>query len=166
MSRARIAVAALSLSAAALVAIWGDEGWTESAVIPVKGDVPTYGPGLTHRPDGSPVRMGDTNKPLPAARLSLAHLQGDERRLKACIRAPLHQAEWDTLVDHSYQYGVGSTCSSSMVRLVNAGRYAEACDAYLRYRFVAGRDCAVAGSGCRGVWTRSQARRDRCMAAL
>jgi lysozyme len=164
MTRARIAVAALSLSAAAMVAIWGQEGWTEHAVIPVSGDVPTYGPGLTKHPDGSPVKLGESIKPLPAARQSLAHLQAGEVQLKRCVIGPVYQAEWDLLVDAAYQYGTPTVCKSSMVRHVNAGRYREACEAYALYRFVAGRDCSVAGSGCRGVWLRAKARRDACMA--
>jgi GH24 family phage-related lysozyme (muramidase) len=165
MSRARIAVAALSLSAAAMVAIWGEEGWTESTVIPVKGDVPTVGPGLTKRPDGSPVRMGDTIKPLEGARRSLAHLQQGEAALRRCITAPMHQAEWDIVNDFAYQYGTAAACRSSIVREANAGNYAASCEAYLKFRFVAGYDCSTPGNTrCRGVWLRSKARRDACMA--
>lgn len=162
--RGRIAIGALALSAAGLVGMWQHEGWTERAVIPVKGDVPTVGPGLTRREDGTPVQMGDTITPLDGARRSLAHIQRDERGLKACVTAPLHQAEYDLLVDHAYQYGVKATCASTVVRKVNAGDYAGACEAYLAWRFVAGRDCSLPGSGCRGVYLRSQARRDKCMA--
>lgn len=166
MSRTRIAVGALSLSAAALIALWDQEGWTERAVIPVAGDVPTVGPGLTRREDGSPVRMGDTITPLQGARRSLAHVQHDESGVKRCVTAPVSQAEYDLMVDFAYQYGVSTLCKSSIVREANAGNYAASCAAYAKYRFVAGRDCALPGSGCRGVALRAQARRDRCEAAL
>ena len=43
----RRTVAALTLSAAALVGIVLHEGYTDRAVIPVKGDVPTIGFGTT-----------------------------------------------------------------------------------------------------------------------
>jgi GH24 family phage-related lysozyme (muramidase) len=66
-------------------------------------------------------------------------------------------------LDHAYQYGEAATCNSSMVRLVNQGRYAEACKAYERFRFVAGRDCSVRSNGCYGVWLRSQERAQKCM---
>lgn len=160
----RIAIGALSLSAVALIGLWQHEGWTERAVIPVPGDVPTVGPGLTKREDGTPVRMGDTIKPLEGARRSLSHIQADESQLKRCVTAPLHQAEYDLLVSAAYQFGPAAVCKSSMVRRANAGDYAGACEAYLLYRFVAGRDCALPGSGCRGVALRAQARRDACMA--
>ena len=161
----RTAIAGLSVSALAFVALIGQEGWTDRAIIPVPGDVPTYGPGLTKRADGSPVQLGDTIKPLEGVQRSLSHIQKDEQGIKACVTAPLSQAEYDLMVDFSYQYGTGALCKSSIASEANAGRYQQSCEAYLKYRFVAGRDCSLAGSGCRGVWTRTQGRYQTCMAA-
>lgn len=164
MNVARVAIGALSLSAVGLVGLWNHEGWLDRAAIPVQGDVLTVGPGLTKREDGTPVQMGDTIKPLEGARRSLAHIQQDEKGLKTCVTAPLHQAEYDPLVSHAYQFGVQKTCWSQVVKKTNAGDYAGACEAYLSWRFVAGRDCSLPGSGCRGVWLRAKDRRDACMA--
>lgn len=165
-SRQRIGVAALSLSAVAMVGLWQQEGWTERAIVPVKGDVPTVGPGLTKRSDGSPVRMGDTIRPIEGATRSLAHIQQDEAGIKRCVTAPLHQAEYDLMVDFGYQYGVSALCKSSIVRHANAGDYRASCEAYLLYRFVAGYDCSTPGNRrCAGVWTRSHKRHQRCMEA-
>ncbi len=169
-NRTRMGIASLAVSAAALVALWDHEGWTERAVIPVKGDVPTVGPGLTVRADGSPVQMGDTIKPLEGARRSLAHIQKDERGIKACVTAPLTQAEYDVMVSFAYQYGVKALCNSSIVREANAGNYAASCEAYKRFRFVAGYDCSTLVDGkpnrrCWGVWARSLERAEQCKAA-
>ena len=57
----RRTVAALTLSAAALVGIVLHEGYTDRAVIPVKGDVPTIGFGTT-----TGVKLGDTTTPPKA----------------------------------------------------------------------------------------------------
>lgn len=57
----RKTVAALTLSAAALVGIVLHEGYTDHAVIPVKGDVPTIGFGTT-----TGVKLGDTTTPPKA----------------------------------------------------------------------------------------------------
>lgn len=167
MKHPRIAIGALSLSAAAFVALIGHEGWTEKAVIPVKGDVPTVGPGLTKRPDGSPVQIGDTIKPLEGIQRSYAHLEKDANALKRCVTAPLYQAEFDLLNDAAYQYGTAAICKSSMVTLINQGRYAEACEAYGRYRFVGKppRDCSIRSNGCYGVYTRSMERVRKCKEA-
>ena len=163
MKKIRVAVAALSLSAAGFVGLLTKEGWTERAVIPVKGDVPTVGPGLTKRPDGSPVQMGDTIKPLEGIQRSFSHIAQDESRLKQCVRVPLTQTEYDMLVDHAYQYGAARTCNSQIVRLTNQQKYAEACKAYLNWKYVAGRDCSIRSNGCYGVWVRSQQRMQKCL---
>jgi len=165
MKHPRTAIGALSLSAAAMVALISHEGWTDKAVIPVKGDVPTVGPGLTKRPDGSPVQMGDTIKPIEGIQRSLAHIQKDETGVKRCVTAPLSQTEYDLMVDFAYQYGPSTLCNSSIVKLANAGDYAGSCKAYERFRFVAGRDCSIRTNGCYGVWLRSQERSRACMVA-
>jgi GH24 family phage-related lysozyme (muramidase) len=186
----RIVVAALSVSAALVIGhLWPEEGWTETAVVPVRGDVPTLGPGLTKREDGTPVRMGDTVKPLDGARRSLAHIQRDEGRIKQCVTAPLHQREYDLMVDFSYQYGAATLCRSSIVSRANAGDYAGSCEAYKEFRLVRAApgerfgpgmvvgkdgvmryDCSTLIDGkpnkrCYGVWTRQLKRHKACMEA-
>ncbi len=161
----RIGIGALALSAAGLVGLITHESYTDRAIIPVPGDRPTVGFGSTFRDDGTRVQLGDTITPPKAVARTLAHITKDETRLKQCVTAPLSQAEYDLLVDFSYQYGSAAACSSSIVRLTNAGRYAEACEQYARWRFVAGRDCALPGSGCRGVALRANERRAKCLEA-
>ena len=166
----RVAVGALTLSFAAGVALLMDEGFTDRAVVPVKGDVPTVAFGMTERPDGSPVRMGDTATPVQGLRRSQAYLARAEQRVKACLKAPLHQAEYDTMIDFSYQYGQASLCKSSIVARANAGDYAGSCRTYLDYRFVKGYDCSTTINGqrnrvCWGVWRRSKERHDKCTGA-
>lgn len=168
--KVRLVAAALTLSAAAFVGRMTHEGYTDQAVIPVKGDVPTVGFGMTKRPDGTPVRMGDRTSPVEALQRSLVHLQKDELGLKACLKVPLHQEEFDMLMDHAYQYGVARTCASSMVRLTNAGQYAQACEAYLEWRKITldGKlyDCSTPGNRiCAGVWKDAQKRHRVCTQA-
>ena len=67
----RLLPALLALSAVAFAGITLDEGFSGKASPPVKGDKPTYGFGSTMRPDGSPVRSGDTITPPAAIQLSL-----------------------------------------------------------------------------------------------
>lgn len=170
MRHPRAAIAALSLSAAGLIAIIAEEGFTERATVPTKNDRPTNGFGGTFNEDGSPVRMGDTIKPVPALRRSLSHIAKDEAGLKRCVTGPMTQGEYDVLVDFAYQYGVSATCSSSMVRHVNSGNYTASCNAYTRYKYSGGYDCSTTINGqpntrCWGVWTRNLARRDNCLKA-
>lgn len=167
MKHPRIAIGALAFSAAAFVGLAAHEGYTDRAVIPVAGDRPTIGIGSTFRDDGTPVQIGDKITPPQAIARSVAHIAKDEGKLKQCVTAPLHQAEYDLLVDFAYQYGTAATCKSSMIKLINQGRYAEACDGYGRYRFVGKppRDCAIRANGCYGVYTRAMERVKKCKAA-
>lgn len=190
----RIAVAALSLSAAGFGGLVLQEWYSDTAVIPVQGDRPTIGFGSTYRDDGTPVQPGDTITPPKAVARSLAHIAKDETALRKCVTVPLSQAEYDVLVDHAYQYGAARTCQSDVVARLNQGRYAEACAAYLDWRNIhsatqprgsgwqpvklnaAGQpirwryDCSTLvgdkpNKVCWGVWARSQDRYRRCLAA-
>lgn len=159
-------VIALSASAALLVSLVVSEGYTEKAVIPVKGDVPTVGFGMTYRPDGTPVQMGDRTNPIDAIQRSLSHIQKDEIGIKNCVTAPLSQVEYDLMVDFAYQYGVPTLCRSSMVKKANIGDYVGSCKAYLQYKRVNGYDCSTPGNKrCWGVWQRSVERYNECMEA-
>ena len=162
----RKAIGGLALSAAALVALVAQEGYTDKAVIPVKGDVPTYGFGSTTKADGTAVRMGDKTTPVQALQRTLLYAQDQDSKIKRCVTAPLHQAEYDLMADFGYQYGIGALCRSGIVAKANAGDYAGSCKAYLQYRFVAGYDCSTPGNRrCMGVWTRQLERHNACMAA-
>lgn len=163
MKHLRIAIGALSLSAAAFVALIGHEGYTDKAVIPIPGDRPTVGFGSTFKEDGSPVKMGDTTTPQKAASRTLAHIAKDESVLKQCVKSPLSQVEYDTLVEFSYWFGSKRTCNSDIVHHINSGNYADACAAYLLYRKAAGKDCSIASNKCSGVWKRAQERNIKCL---
>ena len=159
-------VIALSASAALLVSLVVSEGYTEKAVIPVKGDVPTVGFGMTYRPDGTPAQMGDRTNPIDAIQRSLSHIQKDEIGIKKCVTAPISQVEYDLMVDFAYQYGVPTLCRSSMVKKANIGDYVGSCKAYLQYKRVNGYDCSTPGNKrCWGVWQRSVERYNDCMEA-
>jgi len=163
----RTHIAALTLSATALVGLAVHEGYTDEAIIPVKGDRPTVGFGSTFRADGSPVQMGDRTNPVEALQRTLAHVQKDESGVKRCVTAPLYQHEYDTMVDFAYQYGTGALCRSSIVKFANEGDYVASCNAYLAFRFVNKFDCSTPGNKvCRGVWIRQQERQKKCLGNL
>lgn len=162
----RVIVATLSISALAFVGLIKDEGYTDNAVIPTKNDRPTNGFGSTFDEYGKPIKMGDKVTPVQAVQRSLIHIQKDETRIKQCVTAPLSQAEYDTMVNFSYQYGAEALCSSSIVKAVNAGDYVKSCSGYLQYYKSGGFDCRIPGNKiCAGVWKRSQERYASCMGA-
>lgn len=163
----RIAVIALSFSAAGFAGLVAHESYTSMAVIPTVNDRPTVGFGSTFRDDGTPVRMGDTITPVQAIKRTQAHIANSETKLKRCVTGDLSQAEYDILVNFSYQYGEFATCKSTMVREINAGNYAAACRGYPLYIMSGRMNCTLPQykRKCGGVVTRNLERQANCLAA-
>lgn len=122
MSRVRTAVIVCCLSAAGFVGIAQREGYTDKAVIPVPGDVPTIGFGTT---DG--VKLGDKITPPAALSRALRDAGKFEGAIKRCVKVPLSQGEYDAYVSLTYNIGEGAFCGSTLVRKLNAEDYAGAC---------------------------------------
>ena len=167
MSKLRITVAALSLSAAGLIGLVSSEGYTDKAVIPTKGDRPTVGFGSTFHEDGSPVKLGDTTTPVRALIKAKAHISKEEVIFRKSLEgAKLSQEEFDLYMDWVYQYGTGRWSASTMRREILAENYMAACDALLLYKKSAGFDCSIPGNKvCAGVWTRQLNRHAQCKEA-
>ena len=167
MSKARLAVALLTLSAAGFVGIIQSESYTDRAIIPTRGDRPTVGFGSTFHENGSPVKLGDTTTPARALVKAQAHVSKEEQIFRKSLDgASLHQEEFDLYMDWVYQYGTGQWSTSSMRREILAGNYAAACDALLLYKRSAGYDCSIPGNKvCAGVWTRQLERNRKCREA-
>lgn len=121
-------IATISLSAAALVGIVASEGYTDRAVIPVPGDVPTIGFGTTEG-----VKMGDVTTPPKALARALQDVGRYEGALRACVMVPLHQYEYDAYVSLAYNIGSPAFCRSTLVRKLNDGDYPGACLEILRW---------------------------------
>lgn len=147
----RIVIASLTLSAAAFGGLVAYEGWCGTACIPVPGDVPTIGFGTTEG-----VRMGDTITPQKAVQRALQDVAKFEGAVKQCVKVPLHQYEYDSYVQFSYNVGSGAFCGSTLVRKLNAGDYSGACSELLRWdRFQ--------GKPLRGLTLRRQSEYTKCM---
>ena len=164
-AKQRTAIAALALSAAALVGIATREGYTDKAIIPTVGDVPTLGFGMTQRADGTPVKIGDTTNPVQALQRTLLYIQRDEARIKQCVTAPLYQAEYDLYLNFAYNIGMSNFCGSALVTRLNAGDYLGACNSILDWWRAGGYDCRTPGNKrCAGLWTDRQKTHAQCMA--
>ena len=125
----RVRLAALSLSASALIGLAVHEGYRDTAYIPVKGDVPTIGFGDTHG-----VKMGDRTDPIRALVKLGKHAENFQRDLRQCIGdVPMHQHEWDAIVSWAYNVGTGAACGSTLVKKLQAFDYAGACRELLRW---------------------------------
>ncbi len=164
--------AALGITAAILATWIGYEGFSARPIIPTKGDVPTIGHGSTYYEGGRRVTLSDP--PITrarAAQLAATHLDAVYVR---CVKArlgdtPVSEVEFALAVDFAGNYGCAKYAQSSIARYTVMQQYPQACAVYLEYRFQAGRDCKLeqnwGPTGCKGVWTRSEDRYKRCMAA-
>ena len=181
MSKVRVAVGALTLSAAALAGWFVSEGDGPIEVIdgvehhapyiPVKGDVPTIGHGSTRYEDGTPVKLKDP--PIPRSRaqeLAINLHSAEERKFKASLPGVmLTQGEYDLYVDFVGQYGIGNWRASSMRRHLLSGEHTRACHSLLNWKKVGGYDCSTLVNGepnkvCWGVWDRQVKRHKACLA--
>lgn len=127
------------------------EGYRDTAYIPVPGDVPTIGFGTTEG-----VKPGDKITPPQALVRALADIQKFEGAIKRCVSVPLHQHEYDAYTSLAYNIGAGAFCSSTLVRVLNQGQYAEACRQILRWD-------KFKGQPLRGLTIRRQAEFKQCM---
>ena len=130
----RIQVAALGLSAAALVGIAVHEGYRGEAYEPVKGDVPTIGFGTTEG-----VEMGDRITPERALVRLLKDANKFEKAVKRCAPVPMYQYEFDAYVSLTYNIGEGAFCKSTLVKRLNAQDYKGACQEILKWDKFKGR---------------------------
>jgi lysozyme len=124
----RTKVAALALSAVALVGLALSEGYTSTAVQPLPGDKWTYGFGTTEG-----VKAGDKIAPPQALQRKLADVQKFEGAVKQCVHVPLYQHEYDSYLSLAYNIGTAAFCASTLVRKLNAYAYEEACNEILRW---------------------------------
>ena len=129
----RLGIASLVVSAAALVGIATHEGYRGEAYRDAVG-VPTIGFGET-----AGVKMGDKTTPGR----SLVQLLGSTNRhadaIRKCIVVPLYQYEFDAYVSLSYNIGPGAFCQSTLVKKLNAGDYAGACEEIKRWNRAGGK---------------------------
>lgn len=151
IDRRRAGIAGLAVSAAAFVAIVMHEGYSDHAITPVPGDVPTIGFGTT-----SGVKPGDTITPPRAVARALSDMQKYEGAIKQCVKVPLSQNEYDAYVSLAYNIGPTAFCSSTLVGKLNAGDYAAACQQILVWD-------KFKGKPLRGLTSRRQQEYAQCM---
>ena len=144
-------IAAISLSATALVAIVLHEGYRGDAYIPLAGDIPTIGFGTT-----SGVKLGDRTTPEKALQVAMKDVQSYEGAVKSCVTVPLSQNEYDVYISLSYNIGANAFCKSTLVNKLNNGDYIGACNQILRWNQFKGKPLA-------GLTKRRQEEHKKCL---
>jgi lysozyme len=144
-------IAAISLSATALVALLLHEGYKDNAYIPLAGDVATIGFGTT-----SGVKLGDRTTPEKALQVAMRDVQNFEGAVKSCVTVPLSQNEYDAYISLSYNIGPYAFCKSTLVKKLNQGDYIGACNQILRWDQFKGKPLA-------GLTKRRQEEHRKCL---
>jgi lysozyme len=165
--RARIAIAALTLSAAGLIGIATSGGWEPVAKPPVPGDVPTGGFGSTRSESGQ-MKVGERIDPVRGLILLRRDAAEAERIVRRCAPVPMHPHEFDAFVSLAYNVGAGKGgvkdgfCElkrggpSTIVRRLMDGDYAGACKSLLSWD-------KFHGTQLRGLTLRREREYAQCM---
>lgn len=147
-------IAGVAIAGAALIAfVSGWEGDEKVAYADkLAGGLPTVCNGHT----GPEVRVGDVWTKAQCDAILLKNLDAHGTGLLACVKVPLNQNQYDALTAWTFNVGVSAACNSTLVRVLNAGQYARACDELLRWNRAGGREV-------RGLTNRRQAERALCL---
>lgn len=146
----RKSIAAISLSAAALVGIVAHEGYVQDAYQDIVG-IWTIGYGTTEG-----VKPGQKTDPVKALQRALTDINTFEGALKKCVKVPLHQHEYDAYISFAYNVGATAFCESTLVRLLNEGKYEDACRQLDRWVYAGGKKV-------NGLVKRRQEEKNKCL---
>lgn len=92
--------------------------------------IPTIGYGHTGTVDGKKIEMGMKITEKKAEKLLREDLQRFEKGVSDCVQVPLTQGQFDALVSFSFNLGVGSLQSSTLLKLLNQGKYKDAAEEF------------------------------------
>lgn len=101
-------------------------------------DIPTIGYG-TIVIDGKPVRMGTTCTEAQAEAYLISDVRKFEAYVQQYVNVPLTQEQFDALVSFTYNLGPTNLKNSTLLRLLNQGRYEEAQPQFLRWNKAGGK---------------------------
>lgn len=62
-----------------------------------------------------------------------------EQAVESCVKVPLSQNQFDALVSFCYNCGSGALKTSTLLRLLNEGKYKNAAEQFLRWNKVGGK---------------------------
>jgi lysozyme len=147
---------ALALSATGLIALAAHEGFSGKPYLDT-GGIWTNGFGNTRI---DPEKTVTVEKGLADLR---TNIQVFERKVQSCITRPMSQGNLDAFVSFSFNVGGNAFCGSTMAKKFNAGDTPGACQEFMRWVYVAGKDCRIKANNCYGIVKRREAERDTCL---
>lgn len=104
------------------------------------------------------VKPGDRYTLAECKALLRSDLEIYAKGIEECVKVPLPDKRYVALVSFAYNVGVKAACNSSVVKLINAGRTKEGCDALLKWN-------KAAGITFPGLTKRRQKERELCLSS-
>jgi lysozyme len=126
----------MKLSGAGLELIKRSEGFKGRTYKDVNG-FPTigYGHRLLH-PESFPDGVGESQ----AAEILISDVRDAEQAVARLVKVPLSQGQFDALVDFCFNLGTGRLASSTLLKVLNLGRYDDAAEQLLRWDIAGGHE--------------------------
>jgi len=121
-----------SAMAMATVAISEFEGRRNYAYLDIVG-VPTICDGYTHG-----VKLGDYKTDAQCDQLLQSELKTTMAAVEKAVKVPITEPMKAALVSFAYNVGIPAFRSSTLLRTLNAGNYASACDQMRRWIYAGG----------------------------
>ncbi len=128
----------MQLSAAGLELLRRSEGFRSHTYIDING-FPTIGYG--HRLLDHESFPGGISEAQAAGTLA-ADVRSAQQAVVRLVKVPLSQGQFDALVDFCFNLGVGRLASSTLLKVLNGGRYADAAEQLLRWNIAGGHENA------------------------
>lgn len=127
----------MKLSMEGLQLIKQQEGFRSRTYLDVAG-FPTigYGHRLIH-----PGSFPDGIDEAQASEILAADVRDAEQAVERLVKVPLTQGQFDALVDFCFNLGSGRLASSTLLKVLNGGRYADAAEQLLRWDQAGGKEC-------------------------
>ncbi|PKF50912.1 lysozyme [Enterovibrio nigricans] len=120
----------------------------------------TWTTGIGHT---SGVKEGETVTNQEIANNFVSDIAHAERVVNASLTKPVTQSQYDVMVSFVFNLGEGNFKQSTMLKLFNQGKPAQACEQLMRWVYVSGKNCNDPKSNCKGIVTRRQIERDACL---
>ena len=83
--------------------------------------------------------------------------------LSRSVKVPMSEPQRAGLADWMFNVGEPAAAKSSLIRKLNAGDKAGACNELTRWVIVAGKDCRIRQNNCTGIVTRREQERELCL---
>lgn len=128
------------------------------------GGLPTVCKGITKWTSPHPVVVGERWSPEKCNEVERRVTIETQTKLVRCItNKNITQNVFDALTSHAHNVGVGATCSSRAVRLINAGQIEAGCDALAHGENGRPVWSYASGKFVKGLYNRRLAERKLCL---